>query len=471
VVTRDDIKRLLLERKLYASVSADLEFDTEIVLDSMSLIWFLHGLEQEHGIQIAPESEDLQHFTSIERIHGYLEHRLSQAGPSDHGSGRDVVITGFGVLSAFGFGAEALREHVFAGVPGFRKVSRFDARPYRSSVAAESNGCPRQREVLAECARAALEMAGLSRPLRGSVLVATQGDFTGINRFWRSRQSSAVPDPEPELLLESLAAVHPELIGREVGVQGRYLAFNNGCVAASNALLHGAELIASGRETLVLAGGCYLVDEEFFAKFDSGRALAKDGQLRAFSANRSGLLLGDGSAMLVLEDRQTALRRGARPLAVLAGWGMTGDAHHVCQPHPEGAGLASAIQQALARAGISPAELGYVNAHGTGTPLNDVAETRALKRAFGDLAARIPVSSTKTTTGHTLEASGALEAVISLVALRDGRIPPTAGYTSPDPACDLDYVPNKPRSAQLSYVMSVNAAFGGVNTALLLGTA
>jgi 3-oxoacyl-[acyl-carrier-protein] synthase II len=240
-------------------------------------------------------------------------------------------------------------------------------------------------------------------------------------------------------------------------------------VAASNSLIHGTELITTGREELVLAGGCYLVDEEFFAKFDSGRAFARDGRLRAFSADRSGLLLGDGAAVLVLEEKERAVTRGARPLARMAGWGMASDAYHPCQPHPQGTGLASAIRKALRRAGLGPAEVGYVNAHGTGTKLNDTAETNALKQAFGEQARHIPVSSTKTMTGHTLEASGALEAVISLIALQDGRIPPTAGYTQPDPGCDLDYVPNEPRTARLQHVLSVNAAFGGVNSAILLG--
>ncbi|MFL5345026.1 MAG: beta-ketoacyl-[acyl-carrier-protein] synthase family protein [Hyalangium sp.] len=385
--------------------------------------------------------------------------------------GREVVITGFGVLSAFGFGAEALRKNVFAGIPGFRPVSRFDARPYRSAVAAESGCAPRQRDVFLECARTALGMAGLSGPLSGSVLMGTQGDFTGLHRFWQARQRQEEPQASEDTLAESVAAFHPEAIGRELQVQGRRIAFTNGCVAASNAILHGSELIATGREELVLAGGCYLVDEEFFAKFDSGRAFARDGRLRAFSADRSGLLLGDGAAVLVLEEKERALRRGARPLARVAGWGMASDAFHVCQPHPEGTGLANAIRKALKRAALSPAELGYVNAHGTGTKLNDAAETNALKQALGEQARHVPVSSTKTMTGHTLEASGALEAVISLIALQDGCIPPTAGYTQPDPGCDLDYVPNEPRAARLQHVMSINAAFGGVNTALVLGNA
>jgi 3-oxoacyl-[acyl-carrier-protein] synthase II len=385
--------------------------------------------------------------------------------------GREVVITGFGVLSAFGFGADALRKNVFAGVPGFRPVSRFDTRPYRAAVAAESDCAPRQRDAFLECARAALGMAGLSGPLSGSVLVGTQGDFTGINRFWKARQRQEEAETRVDALGESVAAFHPEAIGRELQVQGRRIAFTNGCVAASNALIHGSELIATGREELVLAGGCYLVDEEFFAKFDSGRAFAKDGRLRAFSADRSGLLLGDGAAVLILEEKERALKRGARPLARVAGWGMASDAYHVCQPHPEGTGLANAIRKALKRAELGPAEVGYVNAHGTGTKLNDTAETNALKQAFGEQARHIPVSSTKTMTGHTLEASGALETVISLIALQDGRIPPTAGYTQPDPGCDLDYVPNEPRAVRLQHVLSVNAAFGGVNTAILLGNA
>jgi 3-oxoacyl-[acyl-carrier-protein] synthase II len=188
--------------------------------------------------------------------------------------------------------------------------------------------------------------------------------------------------------------------------------------------------------------------------------------VRPFSAARSGLLLGDGVAAVVLESAERAHRRGADPIARVAGWGMASDAYHIAKPHPAGAGMASAIRQAMRRARAQRVD--YVNAHGTGTPLNDSAETKGLRIALGKQVESTPVSSTKSTTGHMLEASGAVEFVISLLALVDGVVPPTAGYTEPDPECDLDYVTDGPRHAELRRVVTLNAAFGGMNTAIVL---
>jgi 3-oxoacyl-[acyl-carrier-protein] synthase II len=191
--------------------------------------------------------------------------------------------------------------------------------------------------------------------------------------------------------------------------------------------------------------------------------------VRPFSADRSGLLLGDGAAAVVLESASAARRRGARPLATIAGWGAASDAFHVSRPHPGGAGLAAAAQRALRRAGDPDGlRVDYVNAHGTATRFNDPAETRGLHEVFGARADQVPVSSTKSTTGHLLEAAGIVEFVITLLALTDGVLPPTANFTVADSECDLDYVPNTARDADVRRAMSVNAAFGGVNTALVL---
>ncbi len=250
---------------------------------------------------------------------------------------------------------------------------------------------------------------------------------------------------------------------------GPRLTFTNACVASAAAIIHGCRLISSGRADVAVCGGGYLVEEETFGKFDSGRALSRDGMVRPFSADRSGLLLGDGVAVVVLESAEHTRRRGARPLASVAGWGAATDAHHIAQPHPEGVGLARAARQAMRLAGDPDgAALGYVNAHGTGTKYNDGAETRGLRAAFPGRAESIPVSSTKSTTGHLLEAAGIVEFVITLLALTDGVLPPTAGFTAPDPECDLDYVPNRPRQADLRRALTINAAFGGANTALVL---
>ncbi len=384
---------------------------------------------------------------------------------------RSAVITGFGVFTAFGWGPDAVRDNVFTGRPGFTPVTRFDTTPFRSTHAATySHGLaavPRQWDVLTACTRAALDMAGLAIPCPAPVLVGTQGDFTQVNRFWRATAEGAQPAAHEELA-RSVPGELAHQLGAAFGLGESRIAFVNACVASATAIIHAAQLVKAGRAEVVVCAGSYLVDEEFFAKFDSGRAFATDGVVRPFAKGRTGLLLGDGAATLTIESAEHAAARGAAPLATVAGWGWSGDAFHQCRPHPEGTGLAAAITHALRRADVPAEALGYVNAHGTGTPVNDVAETRALHKAFGEAAPEIPVSSTKSVTGHLLEASGIVEVVICLLALRDGVLPPTANLDQPDPECDLNYLPNRPRQAQARYALSLNAAFGGANTALLL---
>nr|WP_161558588.1 beta-ketoacyl synthase N-terminal-like domain-containing protein [Streptomyces antimycoticus] len=380
---------------------------------------------------------------------------------------REVLLTGFGVRTAFGTGADALRQGVFDGRPAFAPITRFDIGPYRTGLAATYGPAAPLRDVLAEVAAAAVGMAGLPTGARAAVLVGTAGDFTGLTRFWRARDSPGSPGAAVSGgAAETVPAWQAEALADTLGVRGPRLAFTGACVASAAAIAHGCQLIASGRAETAICAGAYLVEEENLAKFDSGFALSRDGMVRPFCADRSGLLLGDGAAAIVLESVDGARRRGAHALAALTGWGAAGDAHHIARPHPEGAGLVAAAGRALRRAG-GP-RIDYVNAHGTATRHNDPAETRGLRTLFGADAARTPVSSTKSTTGHLLEAAGAVELVITLLALRDGVLPPTAGFTEPDPHCDLDYVPNRPHKADVRRALTVNAAFGGANTALVL---
>jgi 3-oxoacyl-[acyl-carrier-protein] synthase II len=381
-------------------------------------------------------------------------------------SAEAVVVTGYGVRSAFGPGRAALARNVFQGVPGFRPVSRFGTARYRTGLAACAPDDPGQRGALLECGRAALESAGLTGPLDAAALFGLTGDFTRVTAFWRSRED-ADGAPDADRVGESLPSRQVEAVAAALDLRGEQTAFTNGCIASTNAIVHGCRLIRSGRADIAVCGGAYLVEEEFFAMFNAGRAFSRDGAMHPFSAGRSGLLLGDGAAVLVLESARHLARRGGRALARIAGWGMAGDAYHVCKPHPEGLGMAAAAHQAIRRAGIDASAVDYVNAHGTSTPLNDSAETAAVKQVFGKDTA-VAVSSTKGSTGHALEASGALEAVIAVVALEDQVVPPTAGYLGADPECDLDYVVEGPRSQPLQYVLSMHASFGGANAALVL---
>ncbi|MCP2248131.1 beta-ketoacyl-[acyl-carrier-protein] synthase family protein [Lentzea aerocolonigenes] len=376
----------------------------------------------------------------------------------------EVVVTGFGVRTAFGRGADALRRGVFGGVPAFAPTTRFDTGPYRTPFAA-TTGTDKpdlMRDVLGECTDEAVEMAGFTARDDTAVLVGTSGDFAVLTRFWRGEAGVEAADTVP--------AWQADLLAARIGASsGRRLAFTNACVASAAAIIHACGLIASGRVSSAVCAGAYLVEEEVFAKFDSGRAMSRDGFVRPFSADRGGMLLGDGVATVVLESAEAVRRRGGRPLAAVVGWGAGSDAYHVSRPHPDGAGLAAAAGRALRRADDPDGlRIDYVNAHGTATKFNDPAETRGLRRVFGTRADQVPVSSTKSTTGHMLEAAGVVEFVITLLALTDGVLPPTANFTEADPDCDLDYVPNVARDADVRRALNLNAAFGGVNTALVL---
>ncbi len=438
----------------------------------------------------------------------------------------EVTVTGFGVRTAFGTGPDALRRGVFAGVPSFAPTTRFDTGPYRTPMAGAAPDGPggtehwALRPALAGCGAEALDMAGLPRGTEAAVLLGIAGDCTSITRYWREAAAAgaaaAGPDEDggsgagrdairaPGLtgtdpgrglpaagagtgsvkaaelagvsadaaaarLADAVPAHLAESLAGGLGLTGPRLTFTNACVASAAAIIHACRLITGGRIDVAVCAGGYLVEEETFGKFDSGRALSRDGTVRPFSADRTGLLLGDGVAAVVLESAGHARRRGARPLASVVGWGAATDAHHIAQPHPDGVGLALATRQALRLAGDPDgASLGYVNAHGTGTKYNDGAETRGLRAALGKRAESIPVSSTKSTTGHLLEAAGVVEFVITMLALTEGVLPPTANFTRADPECDLDYVPNSPRRADLRRALTINAAFGGANTALVL---
>ncbi|MDX3638425.1 beta-ketoacyl-[acyl-carrier-protein] synthase family protein [Streptomyces sp. MB09-02B] len=380
----------------------------------------------------------------------------------------NVVVTGYGVFTAFGFGAEVLRNGVFAGRPSFAEVSRFDTSRYHAKHAAEYPGepAPSQMDVLRRCLVDALSMArhdGTDIP----VLLGTNGDHSANLDFWKSVADGE--RPRDSGIVDGLPGRLPELLAREFGLGYPRMAFVNACIAGTNAVAYGAELISSGRADSVLCGGSFLVTEDIFAKFDSGEALAIDGAVRPFSKGRQGLLHGDGAAVLLLESRGHARRRGAEALGRVLGWGLAADGHHPIQPHPQGRGLAAAARAALRRAGMDARDIGYVNAHGTGTPRNDPAEAAALRQVFGERADSVPVSSTKSSTGHMLEATGAVEAVITLLALSDGLLPPTCGFLEADPECVVDCIPHTARDTNVSHALSLNAAFGGANAALVLG--
>ncbi|MEV6525666.1 beta-ketoacyl synthase N-terminal-like domain-containing protein [Longispora sp. NPDC051575] len=368
--------------------------------------------------------------------------------------GRDVLVTGMSVASGYGRGLDPLLAGVLAGTPAFAPVGRFDVSGRRVTVAAAMAGTPSLSEDLVFAVSVATGEAGLAAESLPDtpLLLAVHAD---------PDQARIAPGRRWEWSAAALARG----VARRSGLGDPLRVYTSACVAASTAVADAAALISLGRyDRLVVAAG-YLVDADQFALFDAGRALATDGRVRPFSAGRTGLLLGDGVAAVVLESAAAARARGAEPLARLAGWGRAGDAYHVCQPRPDGTGMARAIGAALDRAGVPASEVGYVNAHGSGTAFSDVSETAALRLAG---LGGTPLSSTKALHGQALEASGLLELVLTVAAVRAGQLPTNAGFLGPDEECALDLILDAPRPPKTPYALSLNAAFGGANTALLV---
>jgi len=365
----------------------------------------------------------------------------------------NAALTGTAAVSAFGRGTGALLDNAVAGRPAFGPVTRFDVTDRRVGVAATLPGSPDLVDELAGVVSGACDEAGLNDAQRASLplLLAVHGD-PGLAR--------AGDGERPGRSAGAMAA----RVAVRCGLSGTVRAYTSACVAASTAVADAGAMIARGHADRVVVAAGYLVEPDQFGLFDAGRALATDGQVRPFSTRRTGLLLGDGVAAVVLESGSAVARRPVQ--AWLAGSGRAADAHHACRPDPTGAGMARAIGAALARAGIAAEEVGYLNAHGSGTPHSDVAEAAAIRRAFPDHA--VPVSSTKSVAGQALEAAGLLEFIATALALGRGELPVNAGYLGPDEQCPLDVITGQPRRTDARYAMSVNAAFGGANTALVV---
>ncbi|GAA1608005.1 beta-ketoacyl synthase N-terminal-like domain-containing protein [Kribbella sancticallisti] len=335
-----------------------------------------------------------------------------------------VSITGLQVVSALGRGAEAQLAAALPGAAAFTEVQRFDTGNRRVHRAATAADVVSLEEELLNAITGACAEAGLTPAQR-----ATTPLFLAVH---------------------GRAGVRG-LVSRASRI------YTSACVSASTAVADAAALIRQGyAERIVVAAG-YLVEPDQFALFDAGRALADDGVVRPFSGDRRGLLLGDGVAAVVLQ-------RG-EGLAEIAGWGRAGDAYHPCQPAPDGHGLAAAMEAALRKADLPPEVVGYINANATGTSFSDASEAAAIRTVF---AGPVPVSSTKAVHGHALVASGLLELVMTVQALREGKLPVNAGFTTPDPDCDLELILDAPRPVTAQYGLSLNAAFGGANTALLV---
>jgi 3-oxoacyl-[acyl-carrier-protein] synthase II len=391
---------------------------------------------------------------------------------------RRVAVTGLGVVSALGPDVASFEAGLRAGRSGIGPLTRFEARGFRAQLAAEApEPSPPVDEPLAsrpdrlglQAAFEAVRAAGLgARELADAALVFGTG--TGgapSTEAWLDARLRGETPPSSWLVCHQPASV-TDLVARHLGIRGPRSTVMTACSSSATAVGWAADRIRLGQAEVALAGGAEGLCRLTYAGFSCLRALAPgDEPCRPFDAERKGLTLGEGAAVLVLEDEAHARARGATVLALVAGWGISADAHHMTAPHPEGDGAARAMRAALDDAGLPASAVGYVNAHGTATPHNDAAETLALRAVLGARAPSVPVSSIKSMVGHTLGAAGAVEAVASVLTLARGFLPPTVHLRTPDPAFGLDFVAGEARRAEVGVVLSNSFAFGGNNTCLV----
>jgi 3-oxoacyl-[acyl-carrier-protein] synthase II len=397
-----------------------------------------------------------------------------------------------GAVTPLGNDARATWDAAVAGRSGIDWIRSFDANGFPVRVAAEvkdfdpttvasaKEARRLDRNVLLALAAAieAVEDAGLRDfdPTRvGIVLGSAIGGVLGIMEqadVMRERGADRVsPHFLPGVLVDSASGQ----IAISLGIRGPNYAVVSACATGSHAVGEAAELIKRGDADAVLAGGTEAcMHPLILAGFCAMRGLAVEDEhpphaSRPFDATRAGFVMGEGACVLLLEDLEQAQARGATVYAEVLGYGASNDAHHMAQPDPESVGVGEMMRAALRRAGVDPQDVGYVNAHGTSTPLGDAAETRALKDVFGEHAYRLAVSSTKSMTGHCFGAAGAVEAMMCVRALHDGVLPPTINYEHPDPECDLDYVPNDARRQQVEIALSNAMGLGGHNGCVLFG--
>jgi nodulation protein E len=397
--------------------------------------------------------------------------------------GRRVAVTGLGVICALGKNTTEMSSALRAGRPGISPLQLVDPTKLRFQNGAEVRGfdpgehfpgglqdhLDRFAQFLVVAARQAVQDSGIqfSDELRDKTVIATgscvggQGtqDIGFVDLYQRAR-GRVHPLTIPKVM-GNAGAGH---ISMEFGITGPAFNVSTACSSSNHAIGQAFHMIRSGMaEAAITGGGEAPFSLGLLKAWEAMRVISPD-TCRPFSKNRLGMILGEGAGMLVLESLDAARSRGARIYGEVVGFGMSADAHHLTAPSALGA--ASAIRRALNDAGIAPEQIGYINAHGTGTAANDPTETRAIRDVFGAHADRVPVSSTKSMHGHGLGAAGALEAIATFLALREGYVPPTANYAEPDPECDLDYVPNQARPAQVEWALSNSFAFGGLNAVL-----
>ena len=407
---------------------------------------------------------------------------------------RRVVITGVGAVTPLGTDVESTWESLVAGRSGAGPITLFDASAYPVTFACEVKDFEPERwidrkqarrmdrfaQMIVAAARQAEADSGIdvqSEPDRVGASVAT--GIGGLKAYQDCYD--VLRDRGPDRVNPfSIPAIIPNMgaawVSMELGTKGPLTSQCTACAASNMALGEGMDAIRLGRADVMLCGGTEApVTSIGIAGFSAMRALSRrnddpERASRPFEAHRDGFVMGEAGAIVVLEELEHARSRDAKIYAELLGYGISSDATHITEPDPSGENPARAMQMAFADAGIELEQIGYINAHGTSTPLGDASETRVIKLALGEeTARRVPISSTKGATGHTLGASGAVEAIFTVLAVSRGKLPPTINYEDPDPECDLDYIPNESREAEIEIGVSNSFGFGGHNASIVIG--
>ncbi|MCI6927100.1 MAG: beta-ketoacyl-ACP synthase II [Butyricicoccus porcorum] len=403
-----------------------------------------------------------------------------------------VVITGIGAVTPIGNTAQEYWDGLLAGKNGIAPITRFDTEGYKASVAGEvkdfdptayidkreAKHMDRFCQYALAAAAQAMEQSGLKEgsfdPFRAGTLVSS--GIGGIQTFsdeqtkLNERGARRVSPFCIPMMIGNMASAH---ISMTYGLKGSSLSVVSACASGTHAVGEGMRAIRHGYLDIAVVGGAEAsIVPIAVAGFANMHALSTESDPEAaccpFDARRSGFIMGEGAGVLVLESLSHAKARGATILAEVAGYGTTSDAYHITSPDPTGEGPARAMTMAIEDAGLTPADIDYINAHGTSTPVNDKCETDAIKMAFGESAQRVKISSTKSMTGHLLGAAGAIEAIACAMAVKEDKIPPTIHYEQPDETCDLDYVPNQAVSCPVSAAISNSLGFGGHNATILI---
>lgn len=404
-----------------------------------------------------------------------------------------VVVTGLGAVSPVGNTVEETWNALVAGKSGAAPITHFDASAHKTKFAAEVKGfdaapmfgaretrkMDRFTQFAMAATKEAMQQAGLTidESNRDRVGILIGSGIGGISTLLEQVEVMRARGPDrvsPFLIPMMISDGAAGVIAIAIGARGPNMALATACATGTNALGEAAEMIRRGAADVMIAGASEAaIVPVAMAGMNVIGALStrNDAPTRAsrpFDKDRDGFLMGEGAAIIILESLEHAQARGAKILCEFSGYGTTDDAHHISAPAENGAGAAISMSLALKDAGLKPEDIGYINAHGTSTPLNDKSETAAIKTVFGEQAYSIPVSSTKSMTGHLLGASGSLEAVVCAKVLETDTLPPTINYETPDPLCDLDYVPNQSRKVRPNHIMSNSFGFGGHNATLIL---